>query len=321
MKSAFAKVLHPLAGRPLIVHVLDLARQLHPQHLITVVGYQAEAVRAVCERHGAVCVRQEPQLGTGHAVAQAEPVLHHFTGDVIILYGDVPLLQPETVRFLREEHHRQQATVSVLTAFLPDPSGYGRIVRDAQGRIQAIVEERDATEHERLIREVNSGIYCVQAPFLFTALQRVGRANAQGEQYLTDMIAIAVAQQHPVAHVTIPEVQEIMGINTRVDLARLETWMRGRLCETWMLAGVSVVDPATTVIDAEVRIGQDTVLAPQTHLLGHSSIGAGCHIGPHVVIQDSTLGDGVRVEPFCVIRNHAVAARTTVASFSNLTFS
>jgi bifunctional UDP-N-acetylglucosamine pyrophosphorylase/glucosamine-1-phosphate N-acetyltransferase len=321
MKSALAKVLHPLAGRPLITHVLDLARQLQPQHLITVVGYQAEAVRAICEQHGAVCVHQEPQLGTGHATAQAEPVLHQFTGDVVILYGDVPALQPETVQRLREEHHRQQATVSVLTAVLPDPAGYGRIVRDTQGRIQAIVEERDASAQERLIREVNSGIYCVQAPFLFTALQHVGSVNVQGEQYLTDVIAIAVAQQHTVAHMTVPDLQEITGVNTRVDLAHLETWMRTRLCETWMLAGVTIVDPATTVIDAEVRIGQDTVLAPQTHLLGHSSIGASCYIGPHVVIQDSTLGDGVRVEPFCVIRNHAVAARTTVVPFSNLSSS
>jgi bifunctional UDP-N-acetylglucosamine pyrophosphorylase/glucosamine-1-phosphate N-acetyltransferase len=319
MKSAVAKVLHPLAGRSLIVHVLELARRLRPQCLVTVVGYQAEAVRLVCERHGAMCVVQEPQLGTAHAVAQAGPLLADFPGNVLILYGDVPLLQPETVQRLCLEHCQQQATVTVLTAVLPEPHGYGRIVRDAQGRMQRIVEERDASASERLIGEVNSGIYCIQAPFLFAALQRVGSENAQGEQYLTDVVAIAVAEQRSVAHVSVPEAQEIMGVNTRVDLVRLEALLRQRLCNTWMLAGVTIVDPTTTVIDADVRIGQDTVVAPQTHLLGHSSIGAGCHIGPQVVIQDSTLGDGVRVEPFSMVRNHAVLPRTTVTAFSNLT--
>lgn len=321
MKSALAKVLHPLAGRPLIVHVLELARCLRPHQLITVVGYQAEAVRSVCERQGAMCVVQEPQLGTGHAVAQAAPLLADFPGDVLILYGDVPLLQSATVQHLCREHCQQQATVTVLTAVLPEPHGYGRIIRDAQGRMQRIVEERDASASERMICEVNSGIYCIQAPFLFAALKRVGSDNAQGEQYLTDVVAIAVAEQHTVAHVSAPEAQEIMGVNTRIDLARLEALMRQRLCNVWMLAGVTIVDPTTTVIDADVRIGQDTVVAPQTHLLGHSSIGAGCHIGPQAVIQDSTLGDGVRVEPFSMIRNYAVLPCTTVPAFSNLTSS
>ena len=319
MKSAMAKVLHPLAGRPLIMYVLELARRLQPQRLITVVGHQAAAVRAVCAWQGVQCVLQEPQLGTGHAVAQAEPLLTDFTGNVLILYGDVPLLQLETVRRLCLEHCQQQATVTVLTAVLSDPYGYGRIVRDTQGRIQRIVEERDASVSERRISEVNSGIYCIQAPFLFAALKRVGSANVQGEQYLTDVVAIAVTEQHTVAHVSVPEAQEIIGINTRVDLAQLEALLRRRLCDTWMLAGVTIVDPTTTVIDADVRIGQDTVVAPQTHLLGHSSIGAGCHIGPQVVIQDSTLGDGVRVEPFSMVRNRAVLPRTTVTAFSNLT--
>ncbi len=319
MKSSLAKVLHPLAGCPLIVHVLDLATRLAPQHLITVVGYQSEAVRAICEPHGAAWVLQDPQLGTGHAVAQAEPLLAEFTGDVLVLYGDVPLLQLETIRSLCQEHYRQDAAVTVLTAFVEAPHGYGRIVRDGQGQIQRIVEERDASAAEQTIREVNSGIYCLRAPFLFTALRRVGSQNAQGEQYLTDVVGIAVADRQTVAHVTVPEAQEITGVNTRVDLAHLEAVLRRRCCEALMLDGVTILDPATTVVDTSVHIGQDTVVAPQTHILGHSHIGAGCHIGPQVVIQNSTLGDGVRVEPFCVIRDHAVLAQTTVVAFSNLT--
>jgi bifunctional UDP-N-acetylglucosamine pyrophosphorylase/glucosamine-1-phosphate N-acetyltransferase len=302
-----------------MVHVLALARQLAPQKLVVVVGHQAAAVRQLCEPLGALCVRQEPQLGTGHAVVQAEPVLRGFSGDVIVLYGDVPLLQAETVQRLWDEHRRCQAAVTVLTAVLDDPSGYGRMVRDAQGRIQRIVEERDASAQEQAIGEINSGIYCLQAPFLFRALTRVGRQNAQGEQYLTDVVGIAVADGHTVAHVTVPDAQEIIGVNTRVELAQLDAVLRRRLCEAHMLAGVTIIDPSSTTLDADVRIGQDTVIAPQTHILGASSLGAGCHIGPQVVMQDCTLGDGVRVEPFCYLREQAVPAQTTVAAFSHLT--
>jgi bifunctional UDP-N-acetylglucosamine pyrophosphorylase/glucosamine-1-phosphate N-acetyltransferase len=319
MRSALAKVLHPLAGRPLMAHVLALAAQLAPQKLVAVVGHQAEAVRQICEPFGATCVRQEPQLGTGHAVVQAEPVLRGFSGDVIVLYGDVPLLQAETVQRLWDEHRRRQAAVTMLTAVLDDPSGYGRMVRDAQGHIQRIVEERDASAQEQAIREINSGIYCLQAPFLFHALMRVGRHNAQGEQYLTDVVGMAAADGHTVAHVTVPDAQEIIGVNTRVELAQLEAVLRLRLCEAHMLAGVTIIDPASTTLDADVRIGQDTVIAPQTHILGASSLGAGCYIGPQVVMQDCTLGDGVRVEPFCYLREQAVSAHTTVAAFSHLT--
>ena len=228
MRSPLAKVLHPLAGRPLLAHVLDVAVALAPQHLIVVVGHQAKAVRQVCAPYGAICVVQEPQLGTGHAVAQAEPVLADFPGDVLVLYGDVPLLQPATVRALWDEHRQQQATVTVLTAFLDDPTGYGRILRDAQGRLTRIVEERDASDTDKAIREINSGVYCLQAPFLFAALRRVGRHNAQGEQYLTDVVAVAVAEQRRVAHVTVADAQEILGVNTHAELAYLETLLQQR---------------------------------------------------------------------------------------------
>jgi bifunctional UDP-N-acetylglucosamine pyrophosphorylase/glucosamine-1-phosphate N-acetyltransferase len=312
-------VLHPLAGQPLVAHVLDLAHQLAPQQLITVVGHQAAAVRAVCEPWGAVCVLQEPQLGTGHAVAQAEPLLADFPGDVLVLYGDVPLLQPATVHALLATHRQQHAAVTVLTACLDNPTGYGRIVRDAQDRMVRIVEERDASEAERTLCEVNSGIYCLAAPFLFPALRQVGHDNAQGEQYLTDVVAVAVAEQRPVAHVAVANAQEILGVNTRADLAYLEALLRRRICETFMLDGVSIVDPATTVLDSQVRIGQDTVIAPHTHVLGASVIGKNCRLGPHVVIQDSTLGHGVCVEPFCVIKAATIPARRIIPPFSHLT--
>jgi UDP-N-acetylglucosamine diphosphorylase/glucosamine-1-phosphate N-acetyltransferase len=228
MHSALAKVLHPLAGRALLTYVLEVAKSLAPQHLIVVVGHQAEQVRQVCEPYGATCVLQEPQLGTGHAVAQAEPILADFQGDVLVLYGDVPLLQAATLRTLRDVHRRQQATVTVVTACVDNPTGYGRILRDAAGRITRIVEERDASEAEKAVHEINSGVYCLQASFLFPALQRVGCQNVQGEQYLTDVVALAVAEQHRVAHITVADAQEILGVNTHAELAHLETLLRQR---------------------------------------------------------------------------------------------
>ena len=321
MKSARAKVLHPLAGRPLIGHVLELAGQLTPQHLITVVGHQADAVRLTCEPYGARCVVQDPQLGTGHAVAQAEPLLPDFVGDVLVLYGDVPLLRLATVRALLATHRQQQATVTVLTACLDNPAGYGRIVRNAAGTLVRIVEERDATDTERALHEINSGIYCFTAPFLFTALRQVDRTNAQGEQYLTDVVAVAVAEQRRVAHLTTDAPEEILGVNTRVDLAQLEAILRRQICQAFMLAGVTIVDPATTVIDRQVQIGQDTVIAPQTHILGQSIIGKDCWLGPQVVVSDSTLGDGVRVAPFCVLQACTIPAQHTIPPFSYRTSS
>lgn len=228
MQSPLAKVLHHLAGRPLVTHVLDAAQALAPQQIVVVVGHQAEAVQQVCTPYGVTCVRQEPQLGTGHAVAQAEPVLGDFSGDILVLYGDVPLLQPTTLRALRDEHQRQQAAVTVLTAALDQPTGYGRIVRDAAGCLCRIVEERDASAAEKALREINSGVYCLRAPFLFPALHRVGRNNAQGEQYLTDVVAIAVADQCRVADVQVAEAQEVLGVNTPADLAQLETLLQQR---------------------------------------------------------------------------------------------
>jgi len=228
MHSPLAKVLHPLAGRPLLTHVLEVATSLVPQRLVVVVGHQAETVRQVCEPYGVICVLQEPQLGTGHAVAQAEPILADFPGDVLVLSGDVPLLQLTTLRTLWDTHRRQQATVTVLTACLEDPTTYGRILRDTDDRIRRIVEERDASETDKAVREINSGVYCLQAPFLFPALRRIGRHNAQGEQYLTDVVAIAVAEQHRVAHVRVADAQEILGVNTSAELVHLETLLRQR---------------------------------------------------------------------------------------------
>lgn len=318
MKSDLAKVLHPLAGVPLIVHVLNLADELEPVHLVTVVGHQAMQVRAVCEPYGASCVIQNPQLGTGHAVAQSEPILSSFQGDVLVLYGDVPMLQLDTIRSLIQQHHEQKATVSVLTAILDNPTGYGRIIRNPQGEMIKIVEERDANEHEKAVREVNSGIYCIQAGFLFPALHRLGSDNAQGEQYLTDVIAAAVHSGHKVTHVVAPDAQQIQGVNSRLDLSRLEALLRQQICQHHMLNGVTVFDPLTTVIDKQVKIGRDTTLQAGTHLLGNTTIGQHCQIGPHVFMLHCSIGNRVSIEPFCVLKHSTIPDGKTIQSFTHL---
>ena len=227
MKSPLAKVLHPLAGGPLIAHVLTAVQPLAPQHLLAVVGHQADAVQRVCERFGACCVVQEPQLGTGHAVAQTETVLRGFDGDVLVLCGDVPLLRTATLRRLLDEHRCRRAALTMLTSHLDDPTGYGRILRNDQGHVVGIIEERDATPGQKAVREINGGVYCLQASYLFAALPRVGRRNAPGEQYLTDVVGLAAADGRSIAHLT-TQPEEILGVNTPADLAHLETLLRNR---------------------------------------------------------------------------------------------
>ena len=227
MKSALAKVLQPLAGRPLLAHVLTSVEALAPQKLITVVGHHADAVRQVSERFGARSVLQQPQMGTGHAVSQATPLLSGFDGDVLVLCGDVPLLRTATLRRLLHEHRRCEAALTMLTAHLDDPAGYGRVLRDSQGAVTGVVEELDATACQKGLREINSGVYCLQASFLFDALPRVGRYNAQGEQYLTDVVGLAAGDGLLIAGVE-TEADEIRGVNTPADLAFLETLLRRR---------------------------------------------------------------------------------------------
>ena len=227
MLSALAKVLHPLAGCPLIAHVLSSVQPLAPQYLIAVVGHQAEAVRQVTKRFGACSVVQEPQLGTGHAVAQAAALLQGFDGDVLVLCGDVPMLRTATLRLMLDEHRGRGAALTMLTTHLDDPTGYGRILRDGRGAVAGVVEEPDATARQKGVREINSGVYCLRASFLFEALPRVGRRNAQGEQYLTDVVGMAADEGLCIADVeTQPD--EIRGVNTPDDLAFLEALLRRR---------------------------------------------------------------------------------------------
>ena len=318
MKSNLAKVLHPLAGAPLLSYSLQLARSLDPQRLVAVVGAQQELVQDRFRAPDLIFVLQKEQLGTGHAVACAGETMEDYAGGVLILCADVPLLTEGTVRRFLESHETQKATVSVLTTRLQDPRGYGRILRDPHGGLRGIIEEKDRQAEEREIHEINTGIYCVEADFLFSALSDLSKQNAQGEYYLTDIVAKACSQGEKTLAVLTENSQEVMGINTRVDLARAEQDLRARITEAHMLAGVTLIDPRITYIDRDVRIGKDTVLYPNCYLLGKTSLGERCVIEPGCKIIDSQIGDQVTIKMSSVITASIVEDHVEVGPFAHL---
>ena len=336
IKSARPKVLHRVAGTPMIVHVLEVARALKPRSVTVVVGHQAEAIRsALSEQPGLTYVVQEPQLGTGHALLMAAPALTGSTGTVILLSGDVPLLTPKTLQELLDRHQASGAAATVVTAVVDAPSGYGRIVRSGE-QIARIVEERDATPAERGIPEINSGIYAFELQGLFDAVRSIARENAQHEYYLPDLVAIFRQLGRGVETLIVANPDEIRGINSRTELAEVSRIVRQQKNSELMAAGVTIEDPATTYVDRKVAIAADTILHPGVSLEGRTTIGAGCEIHSgvrivdsrigdrvtilnHSVITDSAIGDDVKVGPFAHVRNEAdVRSGARVGNFVEL---
>ncbi len=292
MKSQLPKVLHPLAGRPMVQYVLDVATQLAPTILALVVGYGAQQLRQTLG-DGILYVEQLEQLGTGHAVLQARELVAGQAETVLVLYGDTPLITRPTLEAMIAYHTEHQATITLLTFQPDDPTGYGRILRDGAGRVVAIVEQKEATPEQRRIREVNSGLFCFRDAWLWSHLDKL--QTKHGEYYLTDLVRLAVAEGEPVV-AQAAEATEVMGLDNRVKLARAEALMRQRINEGWMLAGVTLLDPASTYIEASVEIGQDTVIYPNTHLRGATAIGRHCHLGPNTIIWDSIIGNRCLIE-------------------------
>jgi bifunctional UDP-N-acetylglucosamine pyrophosphorylase/glucosamine-1-phosphate N-acetyltransferase len=319
MKSGAAKVLHRAAGLALIHHVLRAVAPLAPTSVVVIVGHMAEYVRAGMEGahpnlHFAL---QEPQLGTAHAVLQAEPFLADKRGSLLLLSGDVPLMRTATLRALLEHHTGARATATVLTADFDDPAGYGRIVR-TDGAISAIVEHKDASPAERQIREINSGIYAFDLERLFPALRQIGSENAQGEYYLPDLVRIFRGRGLRVEALKVQDPGEILGVNSRKELADTAAVLRDRKNADLMTSGVTIVDPATTWIQPDVVVGPDTVLHPNVYLEGRTVVGSGCEIHSGVRIVDSTIGDRAVINNFCVIRQSRVEAGAQVGPFAQL---
>jgi len=318
MKSARAKVLHHAAGVPIIERVLATAAVLRPKTTTLVVGHQAGDLRSGLSRHaGLTFVVQEPQLGTAHALLTAEPALRGLTGTVVLLYGDVPLLTADTLRKLLEVHRRTAAAATVLTAVVADPHGYGRIVRSGE-RIARIVEERDASSTERAIREINSGIYAFELDGLFDAVRSVPAENAQREYYLTDLVAVHRRAGRGVETLTVANADEILGINSRAELAQVSRTVRQRKNDELMAAGVTIDDPATTYIDDGVQVGADTIIHPGVSIEGRTTIGAGCEIHSGARIVDSRIGDRVTVLNHCVVTGSSIEDDASVGPFAHL---
>ena len=319
MKSSRAKVLHPLAGRPLIEHVLRTVDALKPVRTVLVIGHGADAVRnALADRTSLDFVVQSPQLGTGHALLQAEQVLAGNTGTVLLLYADVPLLEAATLTRLLESHHAAHAAATVLTTVVDEPYGYGRIVRDNAGAIERIVEERDASGDERAIKEINSGIYAFSLAPLFTSLHELETDNAQEEYYLTDLIGMYRQRGLCVETLCLDRADELRGVNTRGDLADISVILRARKNRALMLGGVSFENPATTLVDDEVTVGADTVLGPGVLLQGRTTIGAGCRIEANVRLTNATVGDEVTILDHSVILESTVGSGASVGPFAHI---
>ncbi len=319
MKSVQPKVLHPLAGRPLIEHVLRTVDGLAAASTTLVVGHGADEVTAaLASRPHLQFVVQSPQLGTGHALLQTRSVLAGKTGTILLLYADVPLLQAGTLLRLLETHHSARASATVLTAELDDPYGYGRIVRDRSGRIVRIVEERDASGEERGIREVNSGIYAFAVGPVFEALDGLAADNAQGEYYLTDLVSIYRRRNLRVETLLLEHADELRGVNSRVDLADLSHVIRARKNRAIMFDGVTLDDPASTYVDEDVVIGEDTTLGPGVLIEGRTRIGRGCRIGAGTRITNATIGDDVTVLDHSVIVESTVGNGAAIGPFAHI---
>jgi bifunctional UDP-N-acetylglucosamine pyrophosphorylase/glucosamine-1-phosphate N-acetyltransferase len=294
MRSRIPKVLHSLCGRSMLGHVLAAVGELDPQHLVVVSGHGRDQVGAEAERYApdAAVVVQDHQGGTGHAVRMVIEGLGIMPGVVLVTYGDMPLLRAQTLAALVREHAAAGNAVTVLTARVGDPSGYGRIVRDPRGALAEIVEDADATPRQRAIDEINSGCYAFDGVLLADAVKRVATGNAQGQEYLTDVVAILRTDGHPAGTVLAADPADIRGVNDRVQLAQVRRACNSRLLEGWMRAGVTIIDPAATWIDVDVTIGQDTEIGPYTQLEGRTRIGEGVRIGPGCQLRDTTVADG-----------------------------
>lgn len=331
MKSKLYKVLHPVLGKPMVEHVVDQLDQIGVSRQIVIVGHGAEAVQDTLGTRVEYAV-QEEQLGTGHAVQMAEAELAGKSGATLVVCGDTPLLTAETLESLLAHHEAQQAKVTVLTAIADDATGYGRVVRGEDGNVTKVVEHKDASEAELAINEINTGTYVFDNELLFDALKQVGNNNAQGEYYLPDVISIAKEAGEVVAAHTAPTFDETIGVNDRFALSQAEAIMRKRTNERLMREGVTFMDPASTYISPDVVIGSDTVIYPGTVILGKTTIGSECVIGPnsdirnsviedHAVVRqsvvtDSRIGEAAQVGPFAHLRQQAVlGANTRVGNF------
>lgn len=316
MKSKLYKVLHPVCGKPMVEHVIDHIETVNVDRIVTVVGHGADLVKETLGTKSEYVLQAE-QLGTAHAVQQAEPILGELEGTTLVVCGDTPLIRPETMQALFAHHAEQGAKATILTAVAENPTGYGRILRDANGQVAQIVEQKDATSEQQKVTEINTGTYCFDNKALFAALKEVNNENAQGEYYLPDVIEIMQKQGDIVSAFVTDNFNETLGVNDRFALSQAEELMRARINERHMRNGVTIINPASTHISADAIIGSDTVLLPGVIIEGKSVIGEDCKIGPNSHIVASQIGNGTTIHS-SVVLNSTVGNETAVGPFAHL---
>ncbi len=318
MKSTRAKVLHEVFYRPMLHHVLDSVKPLDPLKTVVIVGHQMEAVKSILAGYDVLFCEQKEQNGTGHAVLSAEPMFTGFSGDIMILCGDSPLLQPGHLQQMLEAHRKSAARLTILTTVLDDPSNYGRIISDAAGSVQAVVEEKDASPEQRAIQEINGGIYIGEAAFLFDALSRVTTDNAQQEMYLTDIVAIAVSDGLAVHKYEHPTPSHVLGVNSKVELALAHAEIRARRNSELMAGGVTMLDPLTTTVGSDISVGSGCTLGAQVTIIGSGSIGDNCWIEPGAYLNNTIIESDVQIGANSVITDQRVTAGTVIAPLTML---
>lgn len=316
MKSKLYKVLHPVCGKPMVEHVVDHIEKIGVERIVTIVGHGAEKVQEQLGSRSEYAL-QEQQLGTAHAVLQADTSIGTLTGTTLIICGDTPLIRPETMQALLAHHLNTSAKATILTGIPEDPTGYGRILRNAEGHVERIVEQKDASVEEQKVKEINSGTYCFDNEALFAALKLVKNDNSQGEYYLPDVIEILKNQGEIISAYATDDFEETLGVNDRVALAQAESLMRARIAEKHMRNGVTIIDPANTYISAEAVIGSDTILQPGVIIEGASEVGEDCLIGPNSVIKNSKIGHRTTVHS-SVVTQSVIGDDTAVGPFAHI---
>ncbi len=318
MRSSVPKILHPILGQPIISYVLESIKRISPQRIVLVLGHGSNEVKKSLNYEQIDSVIQKEQLGTGHAVYSTRRKLRSFNGNIVIVNGDSPLISPGTLKKLIGSHERTRSVLSILTADTRDTHGYGRVMRNGRGHVVRIIEEEDANANQRRINEINSGVYCVESGFLWKALSQVDRKNDQKEFYLTDIVEIASKEGKRVNVFVSKDSEEILGINNRVDLSRVEEIIGRRINNKHMISGVTMVKPEQTYISPQAYISSDTIIFPNSFIYGNTKIGAGCMIGPLVWIKDSKIGKNTSINFSSYITNADIGNKVTIGPFANI---
>lgn len=313
MKSSKAKVLHEVFYAPMVEHVLRSTNPLNSQKTVVVVGHQKDTVQQKLDHLNVHFAEQKEQLGTGHAVLAAEKTLHSFSGTVMILCGDTPLIRPEMLLELLEVHRSSHATVTLLTTHLENPANYGRILSDTDGNVRGIVEHKDANKEQLAICEINAGMYCVESDFLFSTLKNVGTDNSQGEVYLTDIVHMAVENNLPVRKYAAPDAIDVLGVNSRLELSQAQSVLQHRLNESLMASGVSMINPASIRIAPDSVLQPDVLIEPNVHIFNNTTIGGGSIIEQGSVLQNCTIGQGAVIGASCCLTGITVGDNEVIA--------